>query len=190
MPQINSDELFYCSLVYVLDTIKTFDQFYTFVCERKQQYSMDIDKLKSLEQAVDLFSERFGHKPITFLLDYIHEAEATLMYCKTHSVNHKESKYKAQVINKFDLLFPQYHFIGSEVNVPGIGKIDILAKDKISGRDVIIELKVKGKSPNSQLISYGSAFENPILVGITEEPINKNRRLNGIHYYTYSGLNI
>lgn len=67
-----------------------------------------------------------------------------------------------------------------------IPTIDILAK---SGEQfVIIELKAGRKNPNKQLIAYASKYKNPILIGITEEPLPEDSIFQGIQYFLFSDL--
>ena len=86
--------------------------------------------------------------------------------------------------------FHDIDFIQREYEVPGIGKIDILGKQIITDRPVVIECKLDNKNPNKQLIAYGSHFDNPILIGITEEPIPKKMQLPNINYLTYYEMGI
>ena len=70
--------------------------------------------------------------------------------------------------------------------VDGIGRIDIFAK--YGDIPVIIELKKGRKNPNTQLIAYGSKFENPILIGITENELSDKYKEPNIIYYTFAQL--
>ena len=47
---------------------------------------------------------------------------------------------------------------------------------------------IERKNPNQQLLSYGSNFDNPILIGITETPFDNGSKIDGIEYYTFSEL--
>jgi hypothetical protein len=93
-----------------------------------------------------------------------------------------EKYYRQEIINNFNKFFPKYNFIKQEVSVKNIGKIDILAKDKVSGRNVIIEIKTNKQNPNKQLLAYATGYDNPILVGITN--MDKKYYLDNIIYYT------
>jgi RecB family endonuclease NucS len=85
--------------------------------------------------------------------------------------NLKEVDMSDYIVQNFNKIFPDYKFIKREEPVEPIGRIDILANDNITKRPVIIELKVKKKNPNTQLLAYGENFNNPILIGITEEEL-------------------
>lgn len=93
-----------------------------------------------------------------------------------------EKYYRKEIINNFNKFFPKYNFIKQEVSVKNVGKIDILAKDKVSGRDVIIEIKTNKQNPNKQLLAYVTGYINPILVDITN--MDKKYYLDNIIYYT------
>lgn len=80
-------------------------------------------------------------------------------------------------------------FTDREYEVSGIGKIDILGIHP-SGRPVVIECKLGKVNPNKQLIAYSSCLSNPILIGITEEPISKKAQLPNINYLTYYEMGI
>jgi len=91
-----------------------------------------------------------------------------------------ECDLEKYIINNFDNLFPDYKFINNQHKIVGVGVIDILAHDKKSKRPVIIEIKRRGFSPNRQLIAYGSQFDNPILVGVTEQEVSE--KLDSVIY--------
>lgn len=95
---------------------------------------------------------------------------------------YKEKDMQNDIIKNFNLLFPQYNYVTKEYKTKNHGFIDILAKDNKSKRDVIIELKVDNKNPNRQLTDYAKEFDNPILVGITQQSIGKKREDNIIYY--------
>ena len=88
----------------------------------------------------------------------------------------------------YNKIFSNYIFIKDEYIVKNIGKIDILAKDKISGRDVIIEIKRDKNNSNKQLLAYAEGFDNPILIGITN--MNKEYYLKNVIYYSLDILNL
>lgn len=94
-----------------------------------------------------------------------------------------ESEYEKRVINNFEKIFPNYEFIKNQVILEGGERIDILAKDKKSKKDVIIELKINSCNPKRQLMLYASYFEKPILVSLTKE--NCKNKHKEIIYITY-----
>lgn len=86
---------------------------------------------------------------------------------KFYNPEHKSHiEIQKDIIENFNIIFPNYEFVGKEISVKNIGKIDILAKDKKSKKDVIIEIKSNNQSPIQQLISYSYDFKNPILIAI------------------------
>lgn len=72
------------------------------------------------------------------------------------------------IIRNWSCLFPNWDYVGHEIPINGLGRIDILGKEKesVGKRDVIIEVKTKNHNPTQQVCAYGIAFENPILVGV------------------------
>lgn len=73
-----------------------------------------------------------------------------------------------------------------EHRLPDLDRIDILAKDKNTGQDVIIELKKFSKDGYRQLRSYGYYFENPRLINISEKEVPNKKE--GIEYFTFTEL--
>ena len=92
----------------------------------------------------------------------------------------REALIKDYIINNFNTIFPNYSFIKDEYEIKGIGKVDILAKDNVNNRDVIIEIKKDTSNPNKQLLAYSKGFNNPILIGITN--MNEKHYLDNIIY--------
>ena len=168
-----------------LDRIKDFQKFFIRVSELKVSFTRD--NLKTLGNVVRLFIFRFDHVAITYLADSI-DAERALP-CKNVTIKQKtEKEYLNEIVLNFGVVFPDFNLIGTEVIVPGIGRIDMLCKHKHNNRDAIIELKMSGKNPNSQLIAYASAYENPILIGITEKPLSEQQAIDSIIYLTISDV--
>lgn len=102
--------------------------------------------------------------------------------------NKNKSEYYVSryIKDNFNKIFPNYIFIKEEYIVENIGKIDILAKDKINGRDVIIEVKKDKENPNKQLLAYSKEFDNPILIGITN--MDSRYYLKNIRYIKVSDI--
>ena len=112
-----------------------------------------------------------------------------------HDYREKENRIKnyknelcvsKTVKENFNILFPEYIFVKDEYVVKNIGRVDILAKDKVSGRDVIIEIKKGKENPNKQLLAYSKEFTNPILIGITN--MDKKYYLENIRYIKVSDI--
>lgn len=156
-----------------------------FVAVSKMKVSMDMEELKLLRMVVKAFTYKFSSEAITYLADSI-DAEMVLPINSLEARKANEEKMKEEIVNNFNLIFPDYTFIECEKQVDGIGRIDIYAL--CGERSVIIELKTGNKNPNIQLIAYGSKFDNPILIGISEKEIEDERKIEGISYFTLSEL--
>lgn len=168
-----------------LDEIENFVDFYIAVSKLKVEFSRD--NLIELRDYIDKFISLFGKTAITYLKDDI-TAEMCLQ-CKREPEDIKtEKEYQAELISDFSKIFPWCTLIGSEISVIGVGRIDILATDNATGNPVIMELKIKNKNPNAQLLAYSSHYKNPILIGITETDIDVKQKLENIKYYTFKEL--
>lgn len=171
--------------VSVSDILKTLDQCngFTqfFIAISKMKVKFDREELKVLIKALRKYYPKYGVESITYLIDSIH-AEMALP-CKSIEVRKlSESAMRKEILNNFNKIFPGFNNVEIEKSVVGIGRIDIYAeKDE---RPVIIELKINKKNPNQQLLSYGVAFKNPILIGITELPLEEKQKVSGIKYYS------
>jgi hypothetical protein len=147
----------------------------------------DLLKLKNLLKKHIIFEYRYGHTSMIYIRDMI-DIEIVLNVRLNKKINYLETEMRNLIIKNFYKIFKNFKFVQKEFTVNKIGKIDILAKEIKTNRDVIIEIKVKNKNPNKQLISYGNEFKNPILIGITEEKLNENNIINNILYYTFDEL--
>ena len=146
---------------------------------------LDFDELKVLRDVVKTFAFEYGEDVIVYLADSI--TTEMVIPCKSKDVRKSiEADMKKQIINNFKQIFPDFEFVASEKEIRRIGRIDIFAMS--NGKAVIIELKAGSKSPNSQLVAYGSKFEKPILIGITQYPIEESRKLDGILYFVFDDL--
>lgn len=168
------------------EKLNTFHDFKDFFVEvSKLKVSFEIEELKILQVVVKMFSSKFGGDAIVYLADSI--STEMILPCKSADIRKRiESDMKRQIVNNFNQIFPNYTFVGCEKKVDGIGRIDIYAL--FGERSVIIELKTGNRNPNAQLVAYGSKFENPILIGITENEIETTKKLNNIIYYTLDEL--
>lgn len=151
----------------------------------KMKISMEFEELKILQKVVKSFDYKFGVDAVIYLSDSI-STEMVLPFNSLEARKASEKEMKYQIVNNFNSIFPDYTFVCCEKQVGGIGRIDIYALYK--DRSVIIELKTGNKNPNAQLLAYGSKFENPILIGITEQDISDERKVEGITYFTFPEL--
>ena len=165
-----------------------FEGFFVDVCKLKTQFSKS--KLKNLHDIMDLFAENpFSRSAIVYIKDCI-LCEGVLPFNRHPERKSEESSKKQEIIKRFHAIFPAYSLLGCEVSVTGIGRIDLLATEVATGRYVIIELKAGGKNPSQQLVAYAFAYDDPILIGISEIPISKNNRISDVTYYTFEELGI
>ncbi len=86
---------------------------------------------------------------------------------------YKESDLEDKLIKNWDSIdvLDCYNFVDNQYKLPDLDLIDVLAKEKTTGRDVIIELKKGNKNGYKQLRAYSYFFKNPILVNISEYPV-------------------
>lgn len=98
----------------------------------------------------------------------------------TENAGTTESEYKQKIVNNWsESTLSDLTFVGAEVVVPDLDRIDILAKDN-DGRDVLVELKKGAKDGYRQLRAYGFFYENPRLINVSEEPVKRPKE--GIEY--------
>lgn len=166
-----------------LNKLNDFKEF--FIEVSKMKISMEFEELKILQKVVKSFNFKFGNDAVIYLSDSI-SAEIALPFNSLEARKASEQEMKEQIVNNFNSIFPDYTFVCCEKQVGGIGRIDIYAL--YGDRSVIIELKTGNKNPNTQLLAYGSKFENPILIGITEQDISDERKIEGITYFIFSEL--
>jgi hypothetical protein len=77
-----------------------------------------------------------------------------------------EKELELYIIDNFNTFFPEYDFVKNQYKVKQ-GTIDIYAKDKITNKDVIIELKYPKGKINRQLLDYNTCYDDePILVAV------------------------
>lgn len=129
------------------------------------------------------------------LSNIIPEHTSSALLClAAHSLGARSEKsngeelYKIKIIDNFDLIFPYYQYIGTEVKTKAGGFIDILAIDRSSKKHVIMELKLGAKNCARQLYGYAVDFEDPVLISITELDV-KNKQ-NDIIYLTTNELDL
>lgn len=166
-----------------LDACENFMDFFIKSSEMKLRFGRE--NLKMLITVLRKFYSKYGAESIIYLSDSIY-AEMALPCNSIEAEKFSESMMKKEILNNFDKIFPQYDCVKTEKCIKGIGRIDIYAEE--NGRPVIIELKISNKSPNQQLLAYGANFENPMLIGITELPLEKERKIPGVKYFSLGEL--
>lgn len=148
---------------------------------------MNNDNLRVLRKVVWSFAERYGTEAIIYLVDSI-DCEAALPMNNLEPKKITEEVMRKEIVANFNILFPKLKYLGKEVTIGEIGRADILAEDIGSSRKVIFELKTGHKNPTQQLLAYGSHYNNPLLVGITQEPLSKNKKHPKILYLIMDDL--
>lgn len=163
-------------------TINTFEQLYLYVSKTKVQ--ADISELKKLKEFVRGFYFSDWSEAAVYLND---EIDLEITYRRQTKLNdgNNEAKMQREIYESFGQLFPDYEKPQTEFSI-STGRVDIFAIEKLTGRPVVIELKIGAKNPTNQLLAYAHNFHDPILIGITNEEIDTSRMHSGIIYYTYS----
>lgn len=167
-----------------LSIIDNFEDFFIKVSKLKVNFNRTNLKILLNELDNEIYLRKFNVASIIYLKDSI-VGEMTLGCKNIINNDFSEKEMKQHVIKNFSRIFPNYQYLGQEIEVKNIGRIDILAKDNLSNKHVIIELKLKNKNPNAQLLAYSKKYDNPVLIGITEE---KTKEINGIKYLLFKNL--
>ena len=99
-----------------------------------------------------------------------------------------EQEYEQKIVSNFSEIeqFKRYEFVNNQVKSQHGDKIDILAKDIVSHRPVIIEIKRGGKSGHKQLRSYAISYKNPVLINVSVQEVKHKRP--DIIYHTIDDL--
>jgi hypothetical protein len=151
------------------------------------EYFLDLDHGKSFKYINSLVDAKF----IPFNLGDILKEHSTYTTLRREHIENKDvsendlASYLLNSICKIENIV----LSKKEYVIDGIGRIDLYGKTD-SGRDVIIECKLRNKNPNRQLLAYAAQFNDPILIGVTEYPIIKKYRLPCINYFTYYELGV
>ncbi|MFR3819076.1 MAG: hypothetical protein ACLTXO_11095, partial [Fusobacterium varium] len=133
-----------------LSIIDNFEDFFIKVSKLKVNFNRTNLKILLNELDNEIYLRKFNVASIVYLKDSI-VGEMTLGCKNIINNDFSEKEMKQYVIKNFSRIFPNYHYLGQEIEVKNIGRIDILAKDNLSNKHVIIELKLKNKNPNAQL---------------------------------------
>lgn len=184
MPTVSEEQ--FC---LILDYCKDYERFHSVACQLAHDliFQRRFSELTDLEKAIEIVGSKYKTGAHIYILEHISMYLAFLF----HNCAKNERDYQSDIVHKFDTIFPELELVSSERKIPGSSyRADILAKEKNSGRDVIIELKVKRNNPTPQLRKYSKYFKNPLLIGITEECLKDSEREKGIMYYTYADLGL
>ena len=172
----------------ILDYCKDYEHFHATACQLAHELISQrrFSELTCLERAIELIGVKYNTNAYINILEHISLYLAFLL----HGSRKKEHDYQSEIIGKFNALFPNLDFVSSEYKISNSCRIDVLAKEKQNGKDVIIELKTGRNNPTPQLIRYSKYFKAPLLIGITEERLKDSEKEEGIIYYTYSDLGL
>lgn len=166
-----------------LEESKSFQELFNKVYELMICTNRDINKSIMLALNSPAFI-KYG-KSLVYLRDMI--SMNRVLPCNSGKErNYEEKKLHDYIVDNFNIIFPDYRFIGSEVVIENIGRIDILGEEKTTNRKIIMEIKVGGHNPNSQLYAYGAHYNNPILVGVVDDSFSN--RLDSIVYINHSSI--
>jgi hypothetical protein len=101
-----------------------------------------------------------------------------------------ERDFERDIIDNFNEIshFKNFVYVGSQIKLKCGDRVDIVAREVKTQRDVLIELKLGGISGHKQLRSYAVDFNDPILINISTQ-MPKNTQA-GIEYLTYSTIGI
>ncbi|KEZ89284.1 hypothetical protein [Lacrimispora celerecrescens] len=130
------------------------------------------------------FRSQFGD----FYIDMLMEVFAEAAYVAQDDRRHKEADYVRMIEGGFPDIFPELTLVKREAVFEGF-RLDLLAKEPGSGRDVLFEVKLGTADPTPQLLEYAAFFSQPILIGITEKRLLKRREHADVFYFSYSELN-
>lgn len=121
-------------------------------------------------------------------IDMLMEIFAEAAYIAQDDRNHSEADFVKMMEDGFEDIFPELSFVKREAVFENV-RLDLLAEEPYSRRAVIFEAKLGSKDPTNQLLAYRNLFDNPFLVGITENRLPDRIKQSGIYYFTYQELN-
>ena len=114
-----------------------------------------LEELRSLSQSLkslDLYIN-VNINSIINLADMIDmQIGLTVLSLPNNEISERE--YHKYILDNFNQIFPNYILQESEFKIEGVGRIDILEKDKNTKREVIIEVKTKKQNPSKQIMEY------------------------------------
>lgn len=180
--------ILYINDIKISDYLMKYNKFEEFFIEfLKIKIESNNLELKLLRKELNnpIYYTLYKSESLTYLKDIL-DIEIYYYNQTDRKENITEKQIQDYIIQNFNKIFPNYIFVGKEICVDKIGKIDILAKDKESGRDVIIEIKKGEQNPNKQLLAYAKGYKNPILIGITN--MDKKFYLDNIKYISVPNI--
>lgn len=133
---------------------------------------------------LNLLRDKFGD----FFINMLIAEFSDVAYIPQNGWHEREFDYARLVVEGAADIFPELTSVEQEVLFNGF-RVDIFANVSASGREVLFELKRGDGDPTSQLLRYAVHFDNPILIGITEKELPRNKRCEDICYLTYEMLN-
>lgn len=163
-----------------------FDTF--FIVSQKQIDALrkDYERICQAKKEIALCGQQYDARALEYMM-----RQFELLYHYRHRDVVPEEKtekgMQKYIIKHFGEIFPLYSFVKAEYPIAGVGRVDILARDE-HGRDVVIELKKGRANPTRQLLDYATAFDRPILIGITEAPLSNKSKREGINYLIFTDL--
>lgn len=155
-------------------------QKFTYYAMNRQFLLLLLTRVKSnnsLEIVITLFTDMLSS-------DIFKGEDSDTLYLMMSALNvgskQPEKIFKRYIVSNFKRIFRGYTLISEEYKLPDGDRIDLLAEETKTGRDVVIEIKPKPVSAHKQLRSYGYYFENPILINVTPSPVKS--KADGIKY--------
>ena len=182
------NDILYINDIKISDYLMKYNKFEEFFIEfSKIKIESNNLELKLLRKELNnpIYYTLYKSESLTYLKDIL-DIEIYYHNQTDRKENITEKQIQDYIIQNFNTIFPNYIFVGKEVCVNKIGKIDILAKDKETNRDVIIEIKKGEQNPNKQLLAYAKGYDNPILIGITN--MDKKFYLDNIKYISVPNI--
>lgn len=167
-----------------LRSCHSFKDFFIKISELKLELS--VNELRELLKNLNVFSVIHGAVAIVFVKDTI-SSELALRRTRGNGETKKTEKdYQIELVESFDLFFPDYSIIKEEFFING-RRIDILSSCKKTNKKVIMELKLRGSNPARQLRHYDFLMGGGnILMSISETEIKNKEK--GIIYKTFDQI--
>ncbi len=150
-----------------------------------QAYLSGPDMRKIFISGLNALRERYGD----YAIDKLQASVADAAYVPVGDRRYAEAFVVDRIVQGFEDIFPELVFVGKEVWIGEDMRVDILARELLSGRDVIMEVKLGARDPTKQLLKYARGFSNPVLLGITEKQLRAGNRNARIEYVTFGDLN-